>query len=95
MSKPRCEPYSRWPGILHTDGWAGRVRQPCDVVGETATRFLITTRDAEIRLPGNRIVPLGNLARVPKRAVTRDGGGEAVEYVQGRGEPDEGEGMKP
>ena len=62
-------------GILHTDGWAGRQQQPCEIIGETVKRYRIRAVEGqELRLPFRgrgvrKILRSGNVL-VPKYAVT-------------------------
>ena len=54
--------------VLVLDGWAGRERIPCEVVGETPKRYRIKLqRDA--LLPGRRRCQAGDVVFVPKYAV--------------------------
>jgi hypothetical protein len=60
---------------LHTDGWAGRHTQACEVVGETPKYYRVrAVMGAELRLPfrgrGVRTVLRSGTALVPKGAVT-------------------------
>lgn len=62
---------------LHTDGWAGRQRQACVVIGETPKRYRVrAVAGSELRLPRGKqgivkILPSGSHL-VPKPAVTFD-----------------------
>lgn len=60
--------------VLHTDGWGGRQRQPCFVVGETPKRYRIRAPlGCELRLPrGHGVLKVlsSGTYLVPKTAVT-------------------------
>lgn len=61
--------------MLHTDGWGGRQRQRCLVVGETPKRYRVRAEPGgELRLPlrgnGIRRIFSPGTALVPKYAVT-------------------------
>ena len=60
---------------LHTDGWAGRQRQGCFVVGETPKRYRVRPlAGEELRLPmrgnGVRMILGSGTVLVPKSAIT-------------------------
>lgn len=62
------------PATLHTDGWGGRQRQHCLVVGETAKRYRVRALPgSELRLPrGSGVLKVlsSGTYLVPKTAVT-------------------------
>lgn len=59
------------PGVLHMDGWAGRVEYPVTIIGETPKRFRVRLLMGT-RLPGRREGYPGDVLLVPKSAVTDD-----------------------
>lgn len=64
----------RREAVLHTDGWGGRQRQYCIVVGETAKRYRIQAiRGSELRLPRRggvlKVLSSGTYL-VPKTAIS-------------------------
>ena len=54
--------------ILVLDGWAGRERIPCEVIGETPKRYRIKLL-ADAQLPSRRSCWAGDVVLVPKYAV--------------------------
>jgi len=57
-------------GTLHIDGWAGRIDQRVDVVGETRTRYRIRAIERTKLAGRGRWLHRGETALVPKAAVT-------------------------
>jgi hypothetical protein len=58
--------------ILVLDGWAGRQRIPCEVIGETPKRYRIKLlQDAQ--LPSRRSCKAGDVVLVPKYSVRLHG----------------------
>jgi hypothetical protein len=53
--------------LLCTDGWAGRIETPCEILKETPKRFLVRLGE-DCCLPG-RHVKAGRQVYVPKYAV--------------------------
>jgi hypothetical protein len=53
--------------FLCTDGWAGRIETPCEILKETSKRFLIRLKE-DCWLPG-RHVKAGREVYVPKYAI--------------------------
>lgn len=58
------------------DGWAGRTRVPCEVVGETPKRYRVRLLESA-RMPSRRYVTRGEIILVPKSAVGPRSSGEA------------------
>ena len=61
--------------VLHTDGWGGRQRQVCLVIGETPKRYRVRApRGYDLRLPlrgnGIRLIRSPGSALVPKYSIT-------------------------
>ena len=56
-------------GTLHLDGWAGRLRIPVQVIGETRTKYRVRL-GSDAMLPGRRHCEAGDEVLVPKYAVT-------------------------
>ncbi len=56
------------PARLELDGWAGRVSVPCEIIGETRSRYLVRL-GTDCRLPGRRHGRAGHEYRIPKDAV--------------------------
>jgi len=53
------------------DGWAGWIRIPCEILGETATKYRVRLlKDAVI--PPHRHIAAGDVILVPKHAVMHD-----------------------
>lgn len=50
------------------DNWAGRRLCPCEIVGQTQTRFKVRLK-ADALLPGGRHTKAGETVVVPKYAV--------------------------
>ena len=57
--------------ILVLDGWAGRERIPCEVIGETPKRYRIKLQQDAL-LPSRRHCKAGDVVLVPKYAVSLD-----------------------
>lgn len=53
---------------IRLDGWAGRERIPCEVVGETPKRYRVRLLQSAM-LPGRRCVESGAVVLVPRYAV--------------------------
>jgi len=56
------------PAFLVTDDWAGINRIPCEIVGETKTRYRVRLLQ-DARIPPHRHVKVGEVVLVPKHAV--------------------------
>ena len=57
--------------ILVLDGWAGRERIPCEVIGETPKRYRIKLQQDAL-LPSRRHCKAGDVVLVPKYALRLD-----------------------
>lgn len=71
---PRC--LGKLPagfGWLGIDGWAGRSRTRVEIVGQTATRWRIKAIERTKLAGRNRWLEPGDVALVPKSAVTVEG----------------------
>jgi hypothetical protein len=53
--------------FLCTDGWAGRIETPCEILQETTKRFLVRVQE-DCLLPG-RHIKAGREVYVPKYAI--------------------------
>jgi hypothetical protein len=59
---------SNIPAYAVTDGWAGIIRLPCVIVGETKTKYRVRF-EADGKIPPHRRVKAGYMVLVPKHAV--------------------------
>jgi hypothetical protein len=53
---------------IATDRWAGRVYYPCEIIGETKTRYRVRLLQDAL-LPGRRRMKAGDIVLVPKHAI--------------------------
>lgn len=57
-------------GFVHLDGWAGRTKQPVEVIGETPKRYRVKAI-GKVHLAGRcRVLLDGETALVPKYAIS-------------------------
>ena len=54
---------------LHLDTWAGRIREPVELIGETPKRYRIRLL-SDIRLPSRRQGRAGDEVLVPKYSIS-------------------------
>jgi hypothetical protein len=62
--------YQEWPAEFHLDGWHGRTKTPCIVIGETPKRYRVKLVE-RCKLAGRcRWGYAGEIVLMPKYAVT-------------------------